>query len=263
MAATKDATSGANPMMAFPNAHLATGGGHSVNHGAAPESTSNSPLELLRAAVNNENWELVYEEGKTKMRASAGWSADKSRCSTLQCLCAMQKATRVLEVGSFCGAAALAMAETIPKDGVVVAIELEEYFVEFGQKFRAKSQHGSKITTKVGTAEASLKALAEEVKSGEMKPFDFVVIDGDKAQMQQYLDLVNRDGLTTEGAVVCLDVTPFKGQPPTRYIKFGATEKWEQNSGESDIAAVREAVAGMPNVVSHEFGGLLVVQPQA
>jgi len=195
------------------------------------------------------------------MQAEASWSAGPERCSMLQCLATMNKATRVLEVGSFCGAAALAMAESIPKNGEVVSLELEPFFVEFGQKFRSRSQAGSKISTVVGTATDSLKDLAGKAASGAVQPFDLIVIDGDKACMKEYFDLVwSSSGLLSSKGVVCLDTTPFKGQVPTRYVKFGQAERWEACSGEEEISSLRAAVASAPEFVSHEFGGLLVVQ---
>jgi len=263
---------GANPTAAFPNAHLARGDAPSAAAAGAqtalgasnwspPVASAHRPLEQLQEAVAQEDWARNYAEGKTKMQAQAAWSAGPERCSMLQCLATMNKASRVLEVGSFCGAAALAVAEAIPKNGEVVALELEPFFVEFGQKFRSRSQAGSKISTIVGPAADSLKELQSKASSGALQPFDLVIIDGDKASMKEYFDLVwSSSGLLSSKAVVCLDTTPFKGQVPTRYVRFGQAERWEAPSGEEEIAGLRAAVAAAPEFVSHEFGGLLVVQ---
>lgn len=255
-------------MKAFPNAHLAAGAGDKTSetvpegtHWAAPEASTHDPVQALREAVDGEDWADVFAQGKTQMQAQAAWSASKDRCAMLQCICAMSKASRVLEVGSFCGVAALAMAETIPKSGEVVALELERYFVEFGHKYRMRSQAGAKIHTKIGPALDSLKELAAAAKSGSLQPFDMVVIDGDKASMKEYFELLwSSPGLLSDKAVVCLDTTPFKGQPPTRYVRFGQAERWETSSGEEEILALRGAVAAASEYTAHEFGGLLVVQ---
>jgi predicted O-methyltransferase YrrM len=260
---SEDLSSGAHPTSTFPNAHLAhapTTPSKQEAGWAPPEASTHSPVEELRAAVDAEDWAKIFSEGKTKMHAESKWSATQERCAALQCLCTLHHANRVLEIGSFCGAAALAMAESVPKDGEVVALELEPFFVEFGQKYRIKSQAGSRITTKVGPAMDSLKELLEEQKREDAKSFDLVVIDGDKASMKEYFDMVRTPGFLSRKAVVCMDITPFKGQLPTRFVKFGAEEMWKASSGEQEIAALRAAVTAMPHYVSHEFGGLLVIQ---
>jgi len=255
-------SSGANPTATFPNQHLA-GSRTAVSGREAKWSAGQSDpaIEQLREAVAAEDWASSFAEGKTKFQAQAAWSASPERCNILQCLCAMNKASRVLEVGSFCGVAALAMAEAIPKDGEVIALELEPYFVEMGQKFRVKSEVGNKITTRVGSATESLAELASEAEAGKLKPFDFAVVDGDKTNIKSYFDLLwGAPGLLAERAVVCVDTTPFKGQIPTRYMKAGLEDKWECSSGQEEIDALRKAVSESEDLKFHEFAGLLVVQ---
>jgi predicted O-methyltransferase YrrM len=259
--ASKDLASGANPLATFPNSHLGqTPSKLNTENWAPPEASTHSPVEQLRAAVEGHNWAEAFAEGKTTMQAEAKWSATAERCAVLQCLCTLHKAVRVLEVGSFCGVAAMAMAEAIPKDGEVLSLELEPYFVDFGKKYRNMSHVGSKISVEVGPAAESLKQLVAKAKGGGMKTFDFAVIEGDKATMAEYLELVRTPGILSDQAVVCMDVTPFKGQPPTRYKKFGAEEKWKTSSGEEEIKALRASISALPEIVMHEFGGLLVIQ---
>jgi len=262
---------GAHPTNAFPNAHLTHHEGEDPHAGlristgamawSPPEPSKHLPVTQLQDAVKEEDWARVYSEGKTKMQAQATWSAGPERTAMLQCLVSMHRATCVLEVGSFCGVAALAMAEALPKGGEVVALELEPYFVEFGQKYRSRSQAGSCIRTIVGPAMDSLRDLAAK---SDAQPFDFVVIDGDKASMQGYFEfLLNTPGMLADRAVICLDMIPFKGQPPMRYIKFGQADRWAASSGEQEISALRAMVADAAEFISHEFGGLLVVQRRA
>mmetsp|Transcript_26782 Transcript_26782/g.77366 ORF Transcript_26782/g.77366 Transcript_26782/m.77366 type:complete len:310 (-) Transcript_26782:147-1076(-) len=265
---------GARPQQAFPNAHLAhqeaaVGNAVAPSAGGAlnwspPEASAHLPLAQLMEAVREEDWAGAFAEGRSKMQAQAAWSASPERCSLLQCLVAMSSARKVLEVGSFCGAAALAMAEAMGKDSEVVALELEPYFVEFGQRFRARSEAGTRIRTIVGPAADSLKDLASKAAAGGATPFDFAVIDGDKASLAEYFELLLKSpGLLSDRAVLCFDMTPFKGQPPARYVKFGQADRWESNSGEQEIGALRALVAALPDAAAHEFGGLLVVRRSA
>merc|ERR1712150_83074 len=120
---------------------------------------------------------------------------------------------------------------------------------------------GPKIKTRVGPAMESLKEIAEEAKAGTVEPFDLVIIDADKACMKAYYDLVvSSSGLLSKEAVVCIDVPPFKGQPPARYLKFRAVEKWVSHSGQEEITAFRQFVADSTEIVAHEFSGMMVIQ---
>ena len=96
---------------------------------------------------------------------------------------ASSQAKRVLEIGSFCGVAALALADALP-EGQVHAIEIDPFVVKLGERFRNKSMCGRHITTHVGPAMEKLQTLAQEVRAGKLEPFDFVVVDADKAGMR-------------------------------------------------------------------------------
>lgn len=260
---------GACPSAAFPNSHLAKVAQTEQNTKDSPRlleanwaaAQTGSPLDELREAVVQEDWTRLYEEGQAQLQANANWSANKERCAVLQSLCGTSGARRVLEVGAFVGVASLALAEVLPRDGEVVSLELEPYFVEFGERARLKSLSGHKVHKVVGPALASLQSLAEKAATGSARPFDMVVIDGDKGNMQAYFDLLwSSPNLLSERAVVCVDMTPFKGQPPVRYVRFGQADRWECPSGEAEMNALREHVNSSGGFVCHEFGGLMVVQ---
>lgn len=264
--------SGAAPTAAFPNSHLLrplapVAAAHSavtIAPAAWSAPQAGSPLAELRAAVREENWERNYEEGLTKIHMRAEWSASPERCSTLRFLATANGALRALEIGSFCGVGALALAEWLPADGEVQVLELDPFVVQFGRRFQMKSPSGGKIKSSVGPALPALEALAGNAEAGHMKPFDLVIVDADKEGMRQYFDLLwSSPGLLSAGAVVCVDMTPFKGQPPTRYLKYGFPHRWQSSSGQAEIEALRTAVRGSPDYVAHEFGGLLVVQRKA
>eukprot|EP00972_Heterocapsa_arctica_P111611 16427028-Heterocapsa_arctica.AAC.1 len=106
----------------------------------------------------------------------------------------------------------------------------------------------------------SLQKLAQQVREGALAPFDFAIVDADKAGMRGYLDLLWDSGLVSEHAVVCVDLTPFKGQPPLRYVKYGFPYTWEASSGQKEIDELRAHVVASSRFVSHEAGQILVVQ---
>jgi caffeoyl-CoA O-methyltransferase len=89
---------------------------------------------------------------------------------------------RVLEIGTFSGHSALAMAAALPPDGRLDACELRPERAEFAQSWFDRSPHGSKITLHVGPALDSIAQLDGE--------FDFVFIDADKPGYVDYYEAV-------------------------------------------------------------------------
>jgi len=260
--------SGAHAAATFPNSHLLAPvvparapGSNGYAPWAAPKRAS--VLDELREAVCDEDWARHYCDGVTPIHMRPEWSASEDRCSALQWLVSSSQARRILEIGSFCGVGTLALAEAAPPNGEVVALELCPFVVDFGKRFQIRSPASQKIKHVVGAAKDSIGQLASDATSGHMKPFDVVVVDADKECMKDYFQLLwETPGLLSEGAVVCVDMTPFKGQPPLRFLKFGFPYQCETNSGQREIDALRAFVKDSPQFTSHEFGNLLIVQKQ-
>lgn len=57
----------------------------------------------------------------------------------------------VLEIGLFTGCASLAMAEALPAEGKVVALELDQGIADVARSFLDKSPAGNKIEIITGT----------------------------------------------------------------------------------------------------------------
>ncbi len=87
-------------------------------------------------------------------------------------------AKRVLEIGTFTGYSALAMAEALPDDGTVLTCEIDADSAAFARRHWDKSPHGRKIHVRVSPALETLAALKG--------PFDLIFIDADKANYVNY-----------------------------------------------------------------------------
>ena len=59
-------------------------------------------------------------------------------------------AKRGIEVGTFTGYSALVMAEALPSDGLLVAIDMSEEWTNFGKKFWKKGGVDNKIQVCIG-----------------------------------------------------------------------------------------------------------------
>jgi caffeoyl-CoA O-methyltransferase len=89
---------------------------------------------------------------------------------------------RVLEVGTFSGHSALAMAAALPEGGHIDTCELDPERAAVAQRHFDESQYGSRITLHLGPALESVAALDGE--------FDFVFIDADKGGYVDYYEAV-------------------------------------------------------------------------
>jgi caffeoyl-CoA O-methyltransferase len=89
---------------------------------------------------------------------------------------------RVLEIGTFSGHSALAMAAALPEGGRIDACEVDPERAAFAQRYFDRSPHGSKITLHVGPALETIAGLDGD--------FDFVFLDADKDGYVDYYEAV-------------------------------------------------------------------------
>ena len=89
---------------------------------------------------------------------------------------------RVLEIGTFSGHSALAIAAGLPEDGRIDTCELDPERAKVAQSFFDRSPHGSKIQIHVGPALGTIAKLDGS--------FDFVFIDADKEGYLDYYEAV-------------------------------------------------------------------------
>jgi caffeoyl-CoA O-methyltransferase len=102
-------------------------------------------------------------------------------------------AKRALEVGTFLGYGAIAIARGLPDDGELVCCELDEGYAERAREHLRKAGLGGKVEIRVGPALDTLRAMEES------EQFDFAFIDAAKTEYADYfeetLPRMRRDGL--------------------------------------------------------------------
>ncbi|MBV8461906.1 MAG: class I SAM-dependent methyltransferase [Acidimicrobiales bacterium] len=120
----------------------------------------------------------------------------------LQTLVYALGATRVLEIGTFGGYSALAMAEALPPGGHITTCEISEKHAEFARRHIAASPYADRIEVVLGPAADTIAGLPG--------PFDFVFIDADKTGYPGYFEAVLPK--LSERGLIAVDNTLWHGQ---------------------------------------------------
>jgi caffeoyl-CoA O-methyltransferase len=121
----------------------------------------------------------------------------------LQLIVKLTDASRVVDVGTFTGFSALAMAEVLPEDGEIVTIEHNPAHANIASDFFKRSPHGPKIRLCIGEAIEILKSLPD-------KKSHLVFIDADKQNYAAYYDEAMR--IVRKGGLILADNALWYGR---------------------------------------------------
>jgi caffeoyl-CoA O-methyltransferase len=123
----------------------------------------------------------------------------------LRMLVQLTGARRVLEVGTYSGYSALAMASGLPDDGKLVTCDIDPVATSVARKYFERSPHGHKIEVRLGPAIKTIRKLAEQGAG-----FDLVFLDADKPSYLDYYEAVLP--LLPAGGLVVADNTLWSGR---------------------------------------------------
>jgi caffeoyl-CoA O-methyltransferase len=156
-----------------------------ADHAPAP-----SPLER----------ELIDETGHLEM---GQMQISPEQAAFLRFLVTVSGASQILEIGSFTGYSALAMASALPSDGTLIALDRSEEWTAIAKRYWERAGLSDRIELRIGDAAESLAALPEE------PTFDLVFVDADKTGYPEYLELVVPR--MNQGGVLVADNTLRRG----------------------------------------------------
>ena len=94
-------------------------------------------------------------------------------------------ARRALEIGTFTGYSALAVALALPDDGKLIACEISEEYTAIGRRYWQEAGLDTNIDLKIGLALDTLDGLITE---GQAETYDFAFIDADKKNYGLYYE---------------------------------------------------------------------------
>jgi caffeoyl-CoA O-methyltransferase len=112
-------------------------------------------------------------------------------------------ARRALEVGTFLGYGAIAIARGLPDDGRLVCCELRDEYAERARGHLAKAGQEHKVEFRIGPALESLRAM------DTTEQYDFAFIDADKTEYIDYFEEVL--ARTRSNGLLMLDNTLREG----------------------------------------------------
>jgi caffeoyl-CoA O-methyltransferase len=103
---------------------------------------------------------------------------------------------RCLEVGTFTGYSALAVALALPPDGTVLCCDVSEEWTRIARRFWAEAGMSDRIELRLGPALGTLDGLLADGQAGS---FDYAFVDAAKAEYPAYydrlIDLLRPDGI--------------------------------------------------------------------
>jgi predicted O-methyltransferase YrrM len=110
-------------------------------------------------------------------------------------------ARNCLEIGTYTGYSALAVALALPADGRVVCCDISEEWTAIARRFWDKAGVTHKIELRLGPALETLKELKG--------PYDFAFIDADKGNYANYYEACLQ--LVRRGGIIAVDNTLWSG----------------------------------------------------
>jgi len=140
----------------------------------------------------------------------------------MQFLLRLIGAKNVLELGTFTGYSALAMALALPEDGQLITCDVSEEWTSKAHPYWQEAGQTDKIKLRLGPGVETMYAL---INDGWTHKFDFIFIDADKTNYLNYYELalklihpkglIGIDNIFWDGNVLNDDDT----SPQTREIK--------------------------------------------
>lgn len=116
-------------------------------------------------------------------------------------------AKKTLDIGTFTGYSALAVALTLPANGKVIACDVSTEWTDIAKQFWAAAGVSNKIDLRIGPAIDTLQNL---IDNGESNTFDFAFIDADKVNYEQYYQKAFT--LLRQGGLIAIDNVLFFGK---------------------------------------------------
>lgn len=129
-------------------------------------------------------------------------------------------ARRALEIGTFTGYGAIAIARGLPEDGQLITCDISKAHSELAHRYWRKAGLDQRIEQRIGPALETLRAIDQP------HSFDFAFIDADKAPYPDYYEECLR--LVRPGGLIAIDNV------------FSGGRVVDPDADSEDLAGIRE-----------------------
>ena len=124
----------------------------------------------------------------------------------MQLLVRLLGARRCVEIGTFTGYSALAVAMALPANGRIVCCDISEEWTSVARRYWKLAKVEKKIDLRLAPALRTLDGLLRKEKA----KYDFAFIDADKANYQRYFERCLK--LLRPGGLIAIDNTLWSGR---------------------------------------------------
>jgi predicted O-methyltransferase YrrM len=125
----------------------------------------------------------------------------------MQMLLHILQAKYVLELGTFTGYSALAMALALPDDGHLITCDINEEWTHDAHSYWQAAEVSQKIELRIAPA---LETMHQLINDGLIHHFDFIFIDADKTNYLQYYELALQ--LVSPNGLIAIDNIFWEGK---------------------------------------------------
>ena len=162
---------------------------------------TDSLYDYLLAVSVREPQVLADLRAETAKLSEAGMQIAPDQGQFMSLLIKLMGAKRTLEVGTFTGYSALAVALAMPEDGRVIACDVSEEWTSIGRRFWQQAGVAHKIDLRIGPGAETLASLVAD--DSQHNRFDFAFIDADKGNYGTYYEQCMT--LVRPGGVIAVD----------------------------------------------------------
>ena len=154
--------------------------------------------KYIEEHVTRQGEALDWVEKQTHIRTNhARMLSGKLQGELLRILVQISGAKRILELGTFTGYSAICLASTLPEDGHLDTLELNDELEDLILEGFERAGLSEKIELHIGDCKETLVRLRSEMGLGDRsatvqadKMYDIVYIDANKREYCEYYDLV-------------------------------------------------------------------------
>jgi caffeoyl-CoA O-methyltransferase len=159
---------------------------------------------------------LTKLRGETAKRSEANMQISPEQGQFMALLVKLMAARKIIEVGTFTGYSSIAMAQSLPDDGLIICCDLSWSWTAVAREYWQKAGVDNKVDLRLAPALSTMNLLIEE----GWDDFDIAFIDADKENYLHYyeaaLKLLRPGGLIMVDNVLWGgDVVDEKNQEPS------------------------------------------------